>query len=256
MKKNVREHIQILSDKGFCYIPDGLSSVEIDLINTELAEYVRTNTEGIVYETDNQTIRAINGPHLFASFFHKLSGLPDLVDIAKQYLQEPVYVHQFKINMKQGLTGEVWPWHQDFVFWREFDHIEQPKMLSIAIALDDISMLSGPLVFIPGSHKLGELCTLTVNENGWRNHVASDLSFQIDKQTLKRIIDIYGVEYIVANKGDLFLFDPQVAHCSGNNLSPLDRRLMIITYNAVSNAPRQPSKRPEFLCSSNVLPIS
>ncbi|MFC5673512.1 hypothetical protein [Streptomyces incanus] len=43
-------------------------------------------------------------------------------------------------------------------------------------------------------------------------------------------------------------------HSSSNNMSPDRRALLLITYNAVANAPEKPT-RPEFLVSRDTTPV-
>ena len=66
-------------------------------------------------------------------------------------------MHQFKINGKMAFDGDVWQWHQDFGTWKNDDEMPEPRAMNVAIFLDDVNEFNGPLMFIPGSHKLGVL---------------------------------------------------------------------------------------------------
>ncbi|MCJ8273447.1 MAG: phytanoyl-CoA dioxygenase family protein, partial [Psychrosphaera sp.] len=206
-------------------------------------------------------IRAIHGPHLIDDFFVQIARQPLILDIVKHHLGEDVYVHQYKINMKQGMDGKAWPWHQDFVFWQQNDHIVEPKLVNVAIVLNDTNMLNGPLCFIPNSHHKGDLCTPTKTAStikttsDWRNDVSAELSFQLDKKVVAELLSNNEPHFGTGKPGDVHLFDTHLAHCSGNNLSPDNRRLLIITYNALSNAPKAASDRPEFLCATDTSPL-
>src|SRR3546814_9383263 len=59
-------------------------------------------------------------------------------------------MHQFKINAKAAFDGEVWQWHQDFGTWHRDDEMPEPRAMNIALFLDEVSAVNGPLMFIPG----------------------------------------------------------------------------------------------------------
>lgn len=237
-------------------MPGVFSLDEIGVINAKIDALIANNSAGVVRETGSTAVRGVHGPHLEDAAFLDLACREELVDLCTSYLEDEVYIHQYKINMKQALEGRAWPWHQDFVYWREFDHIEAPRLLNIAIALGDITMLQGPMCFIPGSHKHGDLINYGSEvDAGWEKAVSADLTYQLDKSVVSRLLDNHGAEFMLAQAGDVIVFDPQLAHCSSNNMSGSDRRLMIITVNAVSNAPRKLSDRPAFLSARSFDPL-
>ena len=80
---------------------------------------------------------------------------PRLVEPLKQYFGEDVYVHQFKLNAKAAFEGDVWQWHQDYGTWARDDGMPQARAMNIAVFLDEVMPINGPLLLIPGSHKQG-----------------------------------------------------------------------------------------------------
>jgi ectoine hydroxylase len=54
--------------------------------------------------------------------------------------------------------------------------------------------------------------------------------------------------------GTLTAFHPNLVHSSSDNLSPDRRAVLLITYNAVGNAPIQPT-RPDFLVDRDATPV-
>src|SRR3546814_9075899 len=74
-----------------------------------------------------------------------------------QMLGGEVYVHQFKINGKAAFDGDVWQWHQDYGTWAADDDMPAPRAMNLAVYLDEVTEFNGPLLFIPGSHKVGKL---------------------------------------------------------------------------------------------------
>ncbi len=253
----MEQNLDTTRKQGFCVVKNVFSVAEVGHINENVNSYLNSEHDGIVYEKDSSVVRAIHGLHLFDSFFMDLAKNKYLVEFSQKYLSDRVYIHQYKINMKSAMEGQSWPWHQDYVYWKEGDHIETPRLLNVAIALDDITMLSGPLCVIPGSHQFGNLTKYDgITAGSWAKDVSSDLTYKIDKNVLSPLIAENGHEFLICNAGDVIFFDPQLAHASSNNLSPFERRLLLLTYNAVSNAPIKKSKRPTFLSAVDFTPIT
>ncbi len=95
--------------------------------------------------------------------FAKLARHPRMVEPIRQMFGEDVYMHQFKINGKQAFDGDVWQWHQDYGTWRADDQMPEARAMNVAIFLDEVNEFNGPLMFIPGSHKLGVLDASTTS---------------------------------------------------------------------------------------------
>jgi ectoine hydroxylase len=245
-------------EHGYALVSGAFSASEVDIINEKIKQYLNQAHPGIYRENQEGNIRGIHGLHLYDQFFHKLTTDRRLLSIAREYLQDDCYVHQFKVNVKESKTGLGWPWHQDFVFWSENDAIQTPRLLNIALYLNDVDMANGPLCFIPCSHQYGELSKRISGSNTWEQDISENLSFQVDQQDVDQLKSKHGYEYALGKKGDMFVFHPQVVHCSSMNKSNADRPIMIITYNAVSNTPqlaRASKSRPEFLCARDFTPL-
>ena len=92
-----------------------------------------------------------------ATPFARLARHPRMVEPVMQVFGEDVYMHQFKINGKMAFDGDVWQWHQDYGTWKNDDLMPEARAMNVAIFLDEVNEFNGPLMFIPGSHKLGVL---------------------------------------------------------------------------------------------------
>lgn len=72
-----------------------------------------------------------------------------------------------------------------------------------------------------------------------------------------RAIAAHGIAAPKGPAGSILFFDGNVVHGSAPNLSPFNRMLALVTYNAVSNTPPLREKpRPKFLCSRDFTPIA
>lgn len=181
-----------------------------------------------------------------------------MVDLAQTLIGEPVYVYQFKVNLKQPYEGAAWPWHQDYAFWEKEDGMPDDKAVNIAVFLDDVHAANGPLQVIPGSHRFGlvEDDVAAKEATGdWRQHVSADLEYTVPAEKAAALAAERGTVSVEGPVGSYYAFHPSIVHSSSNNLSADRRALLLITYNAVSNAPAAPT-RPEFLVSRDATPIS
>lgn len=212
----------------------------------------------VVYEEDSRTVRAIHGCHQFDEVCARLVRLPVLLDLAHALIGEPVYVYQFKVNLKQPYTGAAWPWHQDYAFWYREDGMPSDQAVNLAIFLDDTYEKNGPLQMIPGTHRLGVIGSGGESETratgDWQKHVSADLQHTVSPDYAERLVEERGKRLLIGPAGTLCAFHPSIVHSSSDNLSENRRGLLLITYNLVSNAPDHPS-RPEFLVGRDTTPV-
>jgi ectoine hydroxylase len=245
-----------LHESGFQIFNDILSADDISNINKEISDYLSCDYPGVVYEKDGVTPRAIHGAHLFNDYLSDIARHPEVTRLVRNYFGEDIYIHQLKVNFKMALNGKHWPWHQDFIYWKRKDYIQQPKLMNVGIALDDVELLSGPLCVIPGSHKFGCLTEDFSREaSDWDSDLSENLTYQISREKIASMIEELGTEFLILKAGDVFFFDPQLVHSSSNNLSPSNRKLFITTYNVVSNKPTRQSERPNYISATDYEPI-
>jgi ectoine hydroxylase len=82
------------------------------------------------------------------------------------------------------------------------------------------------------------------------------LKYEVRRETVTAMARKAGLVAPKGAAGDVLLFHPSVIHGSNSNISPFSRRAIILTYNAVSNAPPEAQIwRPDFLVSRNSSPI-
>ena len=131
--------------------------------------------------------------------------------------------------------------------------------MNVAIFLDEVNELNGPLMFIPGSHKLGVL------DAGHDTSTTSYPLWTIDHETIAKLVARAGNESrgeegrhgIVAPKGpsgSMILFHSCLVHASTSNLSPWNRVAVYLSLCAVSNHIRR-FKRPEYIAHRDFTPL-
>jgi ectoine hydroxylase-related dioxygenase (phytanoyl-CoA dioxygenase family) len=254
------QQIAEFQDRGFVLLEDRFSAQELALLRRRAELALAGRGERTVMEASGEAVRSVYAPHESDPVFAALARHPRLVRPAQRLLAGDVYVYQSKLNVKSPFVGEVWEWHQDYVFWRNEDAMPSPRVLTAAVYLDDVDDFNGPLVLIPGSHREGVLrCPAPPGGDaatpGWHSHVSARLKYTIDRGVLGGLARKYGLCAPKARAGAVLLFDSNIAHASSTNISPFSRSLILFTYNHVANAPARPT-RPGFLVSRDTRAIT
>src|SRR5881296_4074309 len=140
---------------GYLFFPSQFSAAEIKVLTDEVPRLYAQRRPENVREKGSDAVRTNFAAHLYSKPFAKLARHPRMVKPVMQIFGEPVYMHQFKINGKMAFDGDLWQWHQDYGTWRNDDLMPEARAMNVAIFLDEVNEFNGPLMFIPGSHKLG-----------------------------------------------------------------------------------------------------
>ncbi|MCC7416113.1 MAG: phytanoyl-CoA dioxygenase family protein [Acidobacteria bacterium] len=248
-------------ERGYLLIPGAFSSAEIEAMKRELPALLADDSPRRVLEKDQQTVRALHGCHEINEVFGRLARHPRVAGPAQQILGSEVYVHQFKINIKAAFAGDVWKWHQDFIFWLKQDGMREPRAVNAFVFLDDVTEFNGPLFIVPGTHRLGVIDVPDGNPPGaqdaWRASFAADLKYSIAKDALADLVNRHGLVSPKGPAGTVMFTHCNVVHGSPPNMSPFDRTLAIVTYNSVENALLPVADpRPEFLVCRDATPLT
>jgi ectoine hydroxylase len=242
------EQLRRFDSEGYLFFeslfrPDEMRS----LLDEVPALYAQRRPEN-VREKTGDVVRTNFAAHLYSAPFARLARHPRMVEPVKQLFGEDVYMHQFKINGKQAFDGDVWQWHQDYGTWRNDDQMPEPRAMNVAIFLDEVNEFNGPLMFIPGSHKLGVLDAA---------HDTSTTSYPlwvISNETIKKLVDRGGMVAPKGPAGSMILFHGCLVHASTSNLSPWNRVSVYLSLCAVSNHIRR-FKRPGYIAHRDFAPI-
>ncbi len=256
------DQVRSFREDGYLFLPGCFSADEVEELKAELPAIFAEDTPSRVLEKGTDQVRSVYGSHRTNEIFARLVRDPRLLEPAREILEGDVYVHQFKVNAKLAFVGEVWEWHQDYIFWQKEDGMPTARVLNAVVFLDEVTEFNGPLLFVPGSQRAGVIDPgnrkggMEADAPSWAADVSADLSYTLTKEMIADMVEARGMVAPKGPAGSVLFFDANVAHGSGPNMSPFDRKLVLVTYNSVFNIPTpRKSPRPEFLCSRDYTPV-
>ena len=241
------EQLGQFAEQGYLFFPDCFCEQEIALLRDE-AEAILKLDRKEVWREKTGAPRTAFAAQTFSEVFHLLACHPRLVEPLRLLFGEDVYVHQFKLNAKAAFEGDVWQWHQDYGTWARDDGMPQPRAMNIAVFLDEVMAINGPLLLIPKSHRQGVLSaghdTLTTSYPLWT----------LDKETVTRLAAAGGIVAPTGKPGAVLMFHGNLVHASPPNITPYPRKIVYLTLCAVSNHITQ-FNRPEWIAHRDFKPI-
>ncbi len=233
---------------GYVFFPGLFSEREMRVLTDEVpALYAQRRPEN-VREKTGDVVRTNFAAHMYSAPFARLARHPRMIEPVEQVFGEKLYMHQFKINGKMAFDGDVWQWHQDYGTWKNDDLMPEARAMNVAIFLDEVNEFNGPLMFIPGSHKLG------VIDAAHDTTTTSYPLWTIDHDTISKLVARGGIVAPKGPAGSMIMFHSCLVHASTSNLSPWNRVSVYLSLCAVSNHIRR-FKRPGYIAHRDFTPI-
>jgi len=246
--KLTQTQLEHFEREGYLFFPSMFSREEIKIMtNAVPALYAQRRPEN-VREKSGDVVRTNFAAHLYSAPFARLARHPRMVRPVEEILGEKLYMHQFKVNGKMAFDGDVWQWHQDYGTWKNDDLMPEARAMNVAIFLDAVNEFNGPLMFVPGSHRLGVLDaehdTATTSYPLWT----------INHDTIAKLVERGGIVAPKGPPGSMIMFHSCLVHASSSNLSPWNRVSVYLSLCAVSNHIRR-FKRPGYIAHRDFTPI-
>lgn len=254
---------------GLLAVAGLLPPSDVRLIREEVARLAATEHPSNLKEEASPSMRALHGCDQRSRLLARLVRDERLLLPAQQMLGEPAYLHQFKISMKPAFEGDVWRWHQDHAFWHFNDHLPESRAVSAAVFLNDVTQFNAPMWLIPGTLNAGLMpcrdpsrqAHLGEGRPRWHENVVANFRYVLDDDVVSSLANRHGIVAPTGPAGTVLFFHSSVPHASTWNLSPWDRIAVIISYNSVSNRPRNApqrdqAQRPDFLAATDMNPLS
>ena len=245
--------IKTFDEQGYVFFPNCFSEEEVAVLRSEADSILRSDRQEVWREKTGAP-RTAFAAHTYNEAFRLMAHHPRLVEPLQQLFGEGVYVHQFKINAKAAFEGDVWQWHQDYGTWARDDGMPQARAMNIAVFLDEVMPINGPLFLIPKSHKQGVFAA------GHDKLTTSYPLWTLDKETVTRLAqeaagpDGVGIVAPTGKPGSVLMFHGNLVHASPPNITPYPRKIVYLTLCAVSNHITK-FNRPEFIAHRDFTPI-
>jgi ectoine hydroxylase len=242
------EQVERFDHDGYLFFPSLFTPEEVRILTDEVPQLFAQQRPENVREKGSDAVRTNFAAHLYSAPFARLARHPRMVQPIVQIFGEAVYMHQFKINGKMAFDGDVWQWHQDFGTWKRDDDMPDARAMNVAIFLDEVNEFNGPLMFIPGSHRLGVVAA------GHDITTTSYPLWTIDHETIAALVKQGGIVAPKGPPGSMIFFHSCLVHASTANLSPWNRVSVYLSLCAVSNHIRR-FKRPAYIAHRDFTPI-
>src|ERR671939_72209 len=239
--------LKAFDEEGYLFLPDCFSDEEVAALRGD-AEAIYRSDRPEVWKEKSGAPRTAFAAHTYNEAFPLLGAHPRLIKPVEQIFGEQLYMHQYKINAKAAFTGDVWQWHQDYGTWKRDDGMPLPRAMNIAIFLDEVMPINGPLMLVPKSQHAGDLKA---------SHDLETTSYPLwtlDEETVTRLVKEGGIVAPTGKPGGMLMFHGNLVHGSSGNITPYPRKIVYLTPNAVSNYIRTPT-RPDYIAQTDFAPI-
>jgi ectoine hydroxylase len=252
-----RQQAEQFDRDGFLVLNDVFSPEEIAYLqkqaNALLSGPDGLNPETIITEPGSEEIRSIFEIHTQSDVIGRLAADARLAGVAQFLLNDRVYIHQSRLNYKPGFEGKEFYWHSDFETWHVEDGMPRMRALSMSVLLAENTPDNGPLMLMPGSHRVFLTCVGETPEDHYRTSLKKQEYGVPDRDSLTELAHRHGIVAPTGKSGTVVIFDCNTMHGSNGNITPFPRANAFFVYNAVSNrlqAPFGPKKRrPSFIAA-------
>nr|WP_044501624.1 ectoine hydroxylase [Pseudomonas saudimassiliensis] len=249
------EQLSRFERDGFLVLPNVFSAAEVALFKDELARMGEDpavlESPTAIREPNSGALRSVFAIHRSNELFARVARDERTAGLVRYLLDGDIYVHQSRLNLKPGFKGQEFYWHSDFETWHTEDGLPRMRTISCSILLTDNHPWNGPLMLIPGSHRHYISCVGQTPENHYQQSLRRQEFGIPDEDSLREMVDRYGIEQATGPAGSVVLFDCNTLHGSGSNIAPSPRSNLFFVYNHVGNKPVEPfdgmPPRPEFV---------
>ncbi|WP_406863819.1 phytanoyl-CoA dioxygenase family protein [Streptomyces sp. HUAS MG47] len=250
------EQVGTYREQGFLVLDSLFAPDEVEALCDAFRRDGEIPGEHRIVEEDGRAVRAVYASHQRQSEFAALVRHPRVLGPVRQLLDAEVYVYQFKINAKPAMGGGGWAWHQDFAAWRVADNLRAPRLVNVGVFLDDVTEFNGPVIFVPGSHRDGLVSSARRHDTARSEQHLDPDDIALRPSDMVSLAAQHGMTSPKGKAGSVVFFDPEIVHGSAPNMSPYDRRLLILTYNDVTNEPRPLGEpRPDYVVCRDTTPL-
>ena len=184
----------------------------IQVMNKCQARQFRTNLEDFEAKNNKNIRQKIKTKmHLVLTWIHDLVTLPRVLDSVEDVIGPNILCWNSTFFIKEAHHPGHVTWHQDSTYWG----MDSPDIVTAWIALSCVSIETGPMRVIPGSHKWPQL--------DHEDTFAEDNLLSRGQRLIEDPDDTDGID-LVLEAGEMSLHHVALVHASSSNRTN-DRRI-------------------------------
>lgn len=218
-----QEQVDLYRTNGYIVVENVISAEEIAELRRVTDEFVEKSREVTEHTKvfdlepghtpEAPRLRRLKNPAVLHPIYDRMLRHDYILDSVSQLIGQNIRHQACKLNMKSAGFGSPVEWHQDFAFGGDTTNDD---MLSVGLAIDDMTQENGCLLFVPGSHK-GPIY------NHYQNDVfvgaITDPNFKPDNAVP-----------IEVKAGGITIHHTRTLHASAPNVTGQSRRLFLLQY--------------------------
>ena len=218
---------------GYVVVDSVLAAATVEKIRSVIAGLVDkaggVTTHNEIYDLEpthtpeHPRVRRIKTPHKVDPLFWEVVRSPNIVAVLKALLGPNVRLHGSKLNVKAPQYGSPVEWHQDWAF---YPHTND-DILAIGVMLDDMEIENGPLMVLPGTHRMNKV---------WDHHLDGRFCGAMDP-TLTPDLDYSKAVTLTGRAGSCSFHHVRLVHGSAQNTSSKPRQLLLFECTAADAWP-------------------
>ena len=218
-----QEQIDFYQTNGYIVVENVISAKDIAELRKITDEYVDKSREVTEHTNvfdlepghtpESPQLRRIKNPVALHPIYDRMLRHDYILNSVAQLIGPNIRYDTSKLNMKSAGFGSPVEWHQDFAFAAD---VTNDDMLSVGLAIDDMTRDNGCLLFIPGSHK-GPVY----------NHHQNDVFVGAITNPDFRPDNAVPIE---VKAGGITIHHTRTLHASAPNSSGQSRRLFLLQY--------------------------
>jgi hypothetical protein len=213
LARDIRRFVQ----DGYVIFEGAASLAAVDAFQREVERSFREGNPALLYQYDGDRVsRPLDGPvpRLGTRVVDAFAGVPAALDLFTSprlieflsaiFGEDPLLFQSLSFDQgsQQGL-------HQDTAYVV----VDRPLELAACwIALEDVRPGSGELVYVPGSHRLGDWPFGEGRRKHWNPEADGDAPHDDWSRHLREQAETLGTERFLARKGDILVWHADLAH--------------------------------------------
>lgn len=237
---------QLLADyerDGVVLVRHFLTAAEVAAVRAELERYIREDLaaqppDARTFEKDEKTVRNLWRLEKYNEWFRQLGERADIRALVAPLVHgEPLLVAVETFN-KPARVGSGVPYHQDNAYFCQ----TPPDMLTVWIAIDEVTAANGPVFFVKGSHKNGMLPTQPSGVRGNSIGMAEPSAVPLSEQFCGLLVP-----------GDATIHQCETIHHSAPNTTDHSRLGLLFVYRG-SHTRTDPLLKSAYAAASAATP--